>query len=141
MRTLALLIAVVVAPLAVRAEGSPVQSVRGYFDALGRQDFRRALAFTCAEAQKTTSHMVSTLQREAAEHGARVEVQVKQVDVAAPGSLEPGRGVPVPVQFHIDVVGHKWMFHKVARRLEGQARFWVDPAHADRIVAIEGNLE
>jgi hypothetical protein len=140
MRSLALLI-LVAAPFAGHAQPSPAQAVRGYFDALGRQDFRSALAFTVAEAQKTTSHMVSTLQREAAEHGARVEVQVKEVDVAAPGSPEPGRGVPVPVQFHIDVVGHKWMFHKVARRLEGQARFWVDPDRADRIVAIEGDLE
>ncbi len=140
MRSLALLFALVVPLAAVHAEGSPTQAVRGYFDALGRQDFRRALAFTVAEAQKTTSHMVSTLQREAAEHGARVEVQVKEVSVASPGSPEPGRGVPVPVQFHIDVVGHKWCFQRVARTLDGQARFYVNP-DVGRIVAIEGSLD
>lgn len=141
MRILALVLAVVATPLLARGEASPSQAVRGYFDALDHQDFQRALALTDGDAQASTSHMVSTLKREAAEHAARVEVKVKQLAVAPPGLPQPGRGVPVPVQFHIDVVGHKWMFHKVARTLEGSARFWVDPAHADRIVAIEGRLE
>jgi len=45
-----------------------------------------------------------------------------------------------PVQFHIDVIGHKWFFNKVARVLEGDAEFYVDPARAGRIVDIQGNL-
>lgn len=121
-------------------ESGPCAAVRGYFQALDRQDFGRALALTDGNAQASTSHMVQTLRTEAAAHHARVEVKVKQLDVRSAGSAEPGRGVPVPVQFHIDVVGHKWMFHKVARTIDGEARFWVDPG-AERIVAIEGRLE
>jgi hypothetical protein len=140
MRIAALLL-VVAAPLAVHAEASPTQAVRGYFEALNHQDFRRALSMTHGAAQRRTSHMVTTLQRDAAAHDARVEVKVKELAVRAPGSAQPGRGVPVPVEFHIDVIGHKWLFHRVARRLEGEARFWVDPAQPDRILAIDGRLE
>lgn len=140
MRIAALLLAVL-APVAARAEAAPAEAVRGYFEALDHQDFQRALALTRGAAQRRTSRMVSTLQREAAAHDARVEVKVKALAVRAPGEVEPGRGVPVPVEFEIDVIGHKWFFHKVARRLEGEARFWVDPERPDRIVAIDGRLE
>ena len=69
-----------------------------------------------------------------------MEVKVTKVDVRAAGAAE-ARGVPVPVAFHIDVVGKKWCFSKVARQLDGEAMFWLDAAHPDRIVAIDGNLE
>jgi hypothetical protein len=121
-------------------EPDPTNPVRGYFAALDRQDFGRALALTDGDAQARTSRMVTTLQREAARHHARVEVKVTRLAVEAPGVALPGRGVPVPVRFHIDVIGHKWLFNRVARVLEGDAQFYVDPARADRIVNIEGNL-
>lgn len=140
MRIAALLLALL-APAAVRAEASPTQAVRGYFDAIDRQDFQRALSMTLGAAQQRTSRLVSALKREAAAHAARIEVKVKSLAVRAPGSPEPGRGVPVPVEFRIDLIGHKWFCHRVARRLEGEARFWVDPARPDRIVAIDGRLE
>lgn len=120
------------------AHAGPTEAVRSYFDALARQDFGGAISLTDGAAQSRTSHMVSQLQDEAAAHHARVEVKVQKLEVRAPGVPEPGRGVPVPVAFHIDVVGHKWLFHRVARTLAGQARFWVD---SNRIVAIDGNLE
>lgn len=126
-------------PAADAAPG-PTEAVRTYFAALDRQDFTRAIALTDGDAQARTSRMVSTLQKEAAQHHARVEVKVTRLAVQAPGAPELGRGVPVPVQFHIDVIGHKWMFNKVARVLEGQAQFYVNPQHTDRIIAIEGNL-
>lgn len=140
MRFVALLVGLCV-PLLGRAEVGPQAAVKGYFQALGRQDFGKALALTDGAAQTRTSHMVSTLQSEAAAAHARVEVQVKKVELRETGALEPGRGVPVAVQFHIDVVGKKWCFAKVARRLEGQAKFWVDPGRSDKIVAIDGNIE
>jgi hypothetical protein len=123
------------------AHANVTDPVRGFFQALDRQDFSRALALTDGAALSRTWNMVAQLRSEAAAHHARVEVKVKQLDVRAPGAAEPGRGVPVPVAFHIDVVGHKWLCHRVARQLEGEARFWVDPDRADRIVAIEGRLE
>ena len=132
--------ATVVAPLAgARAEGGPTAAVRGYFRALARQDFSGAIALTDGAAQKRTCNMVDKLKSEAAAHNARVEVKVTTLDVQAPGAPDE-RGVPVPVAFHIDVVGHKWCFSKVARKLDGQARFYVDPARPDRIVAIEGRI-
>jgi hypothetical protein len=122
------------------AHAEPADAVKGYFQALDRQDFSRALAYTDGAAKGRTSRMVETLKSEAAQHNARVEVKVKRLDVRSPGAPEPGRGVPVPVAFHIDVVGHKFCFSKVARKLDGEARFYIDPARPDRIVAIEGNL-
>ena len=96
-------------------------------------------AWTHCAAQSRTSTMVQTLKKEAAAHHARVDVKVTKLDVRSPG--EPDKlGVPVPVAFHIDVVGHKWCFSKVARTLDGEARFYVNPARPDRIVAIEGRL-
>ncbi|HEY2743676.1 MAG TPA: hypothetical protein VGL86_03600 [Polyangia bacterium] len=131
----------VATPLAgARAESSPAAAVRGFFSALARQDFSGALALTDGSAQTCTSHMVNRLKSEAAAHNARVEVKVTNLDVRSPGVPE-ARGVPVAVAFHIDVVGKKWCFSKVARKLDGEARFWVDPSHPDRIVAIDGNLE
>jgi hypothetical protein len=124
-----------------RAECDATTAVRGYFSALNRQDFGGALALTDGAAQASTSNMVNQLKSEAAAHHARVELKVTRVDVRPPGVEEPGRGVPVPVQFQIDVVGHKFCFKKVARKLEGFARFWVDPARRDRIVAIDGKLD
>ena len=130
---------VIAAPFTAHAESGAIAAVRGYFRALDHQDFGRALALTGGAAQTRTSRMVNQLKSEAAAHQARVEVKVKQLDVRSPGEPD-ARGVPVPVAFHIDVVGHKWCFSKVARRLAGEARFYVDPANAGRIIAIEGSL-
>jgi hypothetical protein len=143
MRTLALLFAVAVGPslAAARAEAGPTDAVRCFFQALDRQDFGRALALTDGDAQSRTSQMVEQLKSEAAARKVRVEVKVKELQVRAPESPEPGRGVPVPVAFRIDVVGHKFCFSKVARTLGGEARFYVDPQRSDRIVAIEGRLQ
>jgi hypothetical protein len=129
-----------VAPAMARAESDPAAAVRGYFSALNRQDFGGAIALTDGDAHARTNRMVNELKTEAAAHHARVEVKVTKVDVHPPGVAEPGRGVPVPVQFHIDVVGHKWCFKKVARKLDGIAKFWVDAERPDRILAIDGKL-
>ncbi|MDB4971600.1 MAG: hypothetical protein JWN44_7289 [Myxococcales bacterium] len=139
MRILLTLFAVLIAPIAA-ANPEPADAVKGYFQALDRQDFSRALAYTEGAAKGRTSRMVEQLKSEAAANHARVEVKVKRLDVKSAGVAEPGRGVPVPVAFHIDVVGHKFCFSKVARKLDGEARFYLDPARPDRIVAIEGRL-
>ena len=131
--------ATVTVPLVSHAEPTPTTAVRDYFQALGRQDFSRAIALTDGAAQTRTSRMVETLKSEAAAHHARVEVSVTHLDVRSPGAPE-ARGVPVPVLFHIDVVGKKWCFSKVARTLDGEARFYIDPSRPDRIVAIEGRI-
>jgi len=133
-------VATLAAPLAARADGPcSTEAVRGYFAALDRQDFSGAIALTDGAAQTRTSQMVDTLKSEAAAHNARVEVKVKKVDVRSPGAPD-ARGVPISVAFRIDVVGKKWCFSKVARKLDGEARFYVDPQHPDRIVAIEGRI-
>ena len=137
MQYLLMTLAIATAPLAAHADAC--STVRGYFAALDRQDFTTAIAMTNGTAQSSTSQMVDDLKRQAAKNHARVEVKVKRLDVSA--AMQPeARGVPVPVAFHIDVVGHKFCFHKVARQLDGQARFFVDPAGSGRIVAIEGKI-
>src|SRR4051812_21707910 len=120
------------APVALaHAEAGPSAAVRGYFQALGRPDFCSAIAMTDGAAQASTSTMVDKLKSEAAAHHAKVDVKVTKLDVSAPGTPD-ARGLPVPVAFHIDVVGHKWCFSKVARQLDGEARFYFDPQRPDR---------
>ena len=134
-----LAVAAIAAPLAAGAERPcPTDAVRGYFRALDRQDFSGAIALTSGDAQVQTSQIIDTLKSQAAAHKARVEVKVKTLDVRSPGTPD-ARGVPVPVAFHIDVVGHRWCFSKV-KQLDGEARFYIDPARPDRIVAIEGRI-
>ncbi len=142
MRSLVALFALVASVAASHAQSpcAPTDAVRGYFQALDRQDFGKAIALTVGPALQRTSNMVQRLKSEAAAHNAKVEVRVKQLDVRLPGAPE-ARGVPIPVSFRIDVVGKKWCFSKVARQLDGVARFYVDPARPDRIVAIEGKLD
>lgn len=137
MQYLLMTLSLAMAPMVAHADAC--STVRGYFAALDRQDFTAAIAATSGPAQSRTSHMVDDLKKQAAQHHARVEVKVKRLDVSAPQQAD-ARGVPVPVSFHIDVVGHKFCFHKVARTLDGQAKFFVDPAGSGRIVAIEGKL-
>jgi hypothetical protein len=85
--------------------------------------------------------MIDRLKKEAVAHKVTVEVRVKHLDVGAPGLPEP-RGVPVPVAFDIEVVSRKWWFSRIALRLNGEARFYIDATHPDdRIVAIDGNLD
>src|SRR5437868_10397678 len=96
----------------------PTALVRGYFAALERSDFTRAIRLTEGAAQKSTEHMVGTLQHQAAEHHAQVELKVQRLDV------QPKRdGQRVKVEFNIDVIGKKWVFKKVARTLAGTAEF------------------
>jgi hypothetical protein len=140
MRLLFAVFALAAPVVAAHAEAAPTDAVRTYFQALDRQDFGKALAICAGDAQQQTSTMVNKLRNEAAAHNAKVEVRVKHLDVRSAGSPE-ARGVPVSVAFHIDVVGKKWCFSKVARKLDGQARFFVDPARPDRIVAIDGRLD
>ena len=118
--------------------------MRGYFDALGKNDFPRALSLTAGAAQSRTEHMMGTLKQQAAAAHARVELKVKHVEVsqAPPEHLAEGLPVPVDVQFDIDVVGRKWIFSRVARKLSGRAQFFVACASpAPRIIAIEGKIE
>src|SRR5689334_322838 len=138
MRLLVALFALAVPVAAAHAEAGPTDAVRTYFAALDRQDFGKAIAVTDGSAQTRTCQMVERLKSEAAAHNAKVEVRVTHLDVRSPGSPD-SRGVPVPVAFKIDVVGKKWCFSKT-RKLDGAARFYVDPAHPDKIVAIEGHL-
>jgi hypothetical protein len=73
---------------------------------------------------------------------AKVELKVRRLRVAErEQQLEAGLPVPVDVDFDIDVVGKKWLFSKVARKLAGTAHFYVASLDRPRIVAIEGNLQ
>jgi hypothetical protein len=130
-----ILVVLLFLPLA-HAQPSAEQTVRGYFDALGKNDFNRALALTAGEAQARTARMVGTLQQQAAANDAKVILKVKRVEVAPP--QEPDG--PVEVSFDIDVVGKKWIFSKVARKLNGRAHFYVD-SDEPKIVAIEGRID
>src|SRR5690349_1103061 len=111
MRSLVVILALAVPAVAAEAHAGPIDAVRGYFQALDHQDFGKAIALTDGSAQARTSRMVQKLKSEAAAHNAKVEVRVTQLDVRAPASPD-ARGVPVPVAFHIDIVGKKWCFSK-----------------------------
>lgn len=128
-----LALAALFSPFAARAQSDHAPTViRGYFAALERKDFGRALELTTGSAETRTRHMVGDLERQAADHHADVQVHVRRLDVNPLADT-------VEVTFAIDIIGKKWMFSKVARRLEGTAHFSV--GDDDRIVAIDGQLE
>src|SRR5579871_6368092 len=133
---LVLLLATASFPFHARAE-APAETVRGYFAALEHHDFTRALALTSGEAMKRTARMLGALHREAAQHHAEVELKVQQLQIAERAS---GGTAQVDVTFDIDVIGKRWFFRKVARKLTGTAHFYVATAAVPRIVAIEGQL-
>jgi hypothetical protein len=142
MRALVALFAVTLPAAVVHSDvrSPPGETVRRYFEALGHQDFDGAIALTDGCARTRTSSMIDRLRKEAAVQRVTVEVRIRHLDVRAPGLLEP-RGVPVPVAFDIEIVGKKWCFSRIALRLNGEARFYIDPARPDdRIVAIDGSL-
>jgi hypothetical protein len=113
----------------------PAALVRGYFAALEKKDFDQAIRLTAGSAQSRTQHMVGTLQQEAAQHHAEVEVKVQKLDVSPCND-----GQRVKVAFNIDIIGKKWVFRKVARTLCGTAEFKVANS-GDHIERIDGNLE
>jgi hypothetical protein len=135
--TLALLVSLA-AP--ARAESLGSSTVRSYFDALGRNDFARALSLTEGAAQQRTASIVNTIAKQAQAHNARVELKLRRLRLVEEPAAAPRAPVPVAATFSIDVVGHKWFFSKVAHRLAGTAQFYVTPTAQPRIVAIEGNL-
>jgi hypothetical protein len=122
--------------MAKATAADPSALVRSYFEALRRGDFPRALALTDGAAQARTARMVARLRDEAAAKHATVELRLRQLQLA----LIPADGgsAPVDVQFAIDVVGHKWIFSRVARRLQGHAQFLVED---ERITQIDGWLD
>ena len=145
MRSLALYAAVallLLVPTVGRAQSPPTATplaiVRGYFEALGRNDFGHALSLTAGAAQARTLRMFQTLKQQAAEHSASVELKVRALRIAQRPSA--GTTVPVDVTFDIDVVGHKWMFSRVARKIAGSAQFLVEPSAQRGIVAILGSI-
>jgi hypothetical protein len=132
--------------VAARSQGAVARSpsiatVCHYFEALNRNDFGSALSLTAGAAEARTQQMLGKLKHEADKADARVELHVRKLAVA---ERAPTHGaVPVDVVFDIDVVGKRWFFSRVARKLAGTARFLVEPAptSAPRIVAINGALQ
>ena len=122
----------------VRAS-APGSTVRSFFAALERRDFRAALAYTEGAAASVIAGMLDNIKSEAARRHVDVELKVRNLVVTERGPDATGQ-TPVDVAYDIDVIGKKWMFHKVARRLSGTASFYVDD-RAPRIVAIVGMLD
>jgi hypothetical protein len=124
-----------------RAEEPPASTVRGYFAALEHKDFRGALSMTSGPALDRTRGLIGTLASEAARHHAEVELKVQKLTLAA--RAPDDGGVTVDVHFDIDVIGKKWFFRRVARKLSGDAQFVVDahPSRPPHIVDILGKIE
>ena len=116
----------------------PASTVRSLFAALERRDFGGALALTKGRAASVLSGMIDALDREAARRHVDVELKVRSLSVTERGRDADGQ-TPVDVAYDIEVIGKKWLFQKVARRLSGTASFYVEE-RAPRIVAIVGML-
>jgi hypothetical protein len=110
----------------------PSATVRGFFSALERKDYNRALDLTSGEAQARTAKILGALEHEAAQHHAQIELKVKRLEMAVEDVST------VKVHFDIDVIGKKWLFRKLARTLSGSAQFHI--GNQSRISAIEGDL-
>lgn len=112
-------------------------TVRGFFDALEHKDFPRALALTDGEAAMRIADLLGRIEGEAERAHAQIELKVRRLRIA---ERAPDDGVvPVEVSYEIDVIGKKWFFRKLARKLVGTAEFRVDGS-APRITAIVGRL-
>ncbi len=124
-----------------RASGSsisPSATVRGFFDALEHRDIPRALALTDGDAALRITELLGHIDAEAARHHAQIELKVRSLRL---DERAPDDGVvPVQVSYEIDVIGKKWIFRKLARKLVGTAEFLVD-GRAPRITAIVGRLD
>ena len=150
MKFAALLVLSLLLPLSVRAQAasapsssaksapatSPSKVVRGWFAAIVRQDFGGAIALTRGAAQTRTERVVGELTLGAAAHHASLEVKVHKLDIQAPPA---GSTTPVTARFDIDVIGKRWVFHRLARKLTGVVKFHV--ATDQHITAIDGRLE
>src|SRR3954454_24999519 len=112
----ALVVSALAVPMAASAQ-EPAAVVRGYFAALEKKDFGKALSLTQGSAQQRTTNMVGELNQQAADHHAEVELEVKKLNV------KTSTGDNVTVEFDIDVIGKKWFVRKVAKKLSGQAQF------------------
>src|SRR5262249_41365265 len=109
--------------------------VRGYFAALERKDYDKAIRLTVGPAQRSTEQWVGCLQQQAAQQHADVELKVQRLD------LKPNNdGVRVKVDFNIAVIGKTWVFKKVARTRAGTAEFKI-ANNGDHIEHIDGNLQ
>jgi hypothetical protein len=139
MKLAALLIASSLFLPAFARAGNPSVTVRSFFDALEHKDFDRALAFTGGDAALRITRLFQHIDAEAQAHHAQVEVKVRSLSIAERAPDDSGE-IPVEVSYDIDVIGKKWIFRKLARKLTGTAQFYVD-ASEPRIVAIIGRLE
>jgi hypothetical protein len=134
--TLSLLLPALVAPPA-RAE-PPSLTVRGFFAALEQHDFGGALARTDGAAARVIGELLAAIDREARSRNAQVSLRVRSLRVQERAAVTSGP-VPVDVTYDIDIIGRRWIFSRVARRLSGSASFLVD-ARRPCIVAVVGEL-
>src|SRR5260221_2238848 len=104
---LCLLVALLMLPAAAGADErdrcNASDTVRSYFEALGRNDFALALALTDGPAQSRTARMIGTLRHQAEAHHAQVEVRVRALELA-----ERPADCAVDVKFDLDVIGRRW---------------------------------
>lgn len=139
MKLAALLIAASLLLPSLARAGAPSSTVRDFFAALEHRDFPRALAFTDGTASGRVSRLLAHIDREAARHHAQVEFKVRSLRLSE-GSPDEAGATPVEVTYEIDVIGKKWIFRKLARKLTGTADFYV-AENAPRITAIVGQLD
>jgi hypothetical protein len=93
--------------------------VRGYFDALRRQDRGALSAVTAGQAARDTGAMLDHIRGEAKRRRVDVELQLKDLAVS------PSAQGTVEAKFDISVIAKKWLFSTVAQKLRGRATFYV----------------
>jgi hypothetical protein len=128
----------VAAPAFASQPGPSSLTVRNFFGALEQRDFGGALAFTGGDAQCTVARLLEKIRHEAARKHAKVELKVRNLQVVEHPAT--AGQVPVEVTYQVDVIGKKWIFRRVARRLSGTAHFYVDEK-TPRIVTIVGHID
>jgi hypothetical protein len=138
MKLAALLIASSLLWPALSSAGRPAATVRGFFDALEHKDFGRALSLTGGDAAVRIAQLLGHIDQEAAQRHVQVELKVRSLRLAE-GAPDDAGAIPVEVTYDIDVIGKKWIFRKLARKLTGTAEFFVDEREP-RITAIVGQL-
>jgi hypothetical protein len=125
-----LLVTAIALPASARC-GAPVERL---FAALGRHDFKAALAQTSGAAAATLGGMLGSIDREAAKANAQVVLDVRDLHVSE-GAADADGMVPVDVRYDIALVGKRSIFRRLVRHLTGTARIVVDRA-SERIVSL-----
>jgi hypothetical protein len=102
----------------------PADTVRSFFGALGRHDFRGALGLTAGSASVVLGGVLNAAEEQAARAHAALEVEVRDLRLIEGATDAAGR-TPIEVRYDVDVFGKRSFFRSLVRHVAGSSQFIV----------------